>query len=107
MNEDKIARDMMNRWLAFELVSCGYPLHCPEDLKGLEFAIAQTEIGVVTSDQSKIAALNAAIDTFIEKFTKFYRDEIIKAALTLALSLQVTAQNTLAEIKGESHLEMN
>lgn len=104
MLEEKIAQDMMNAWLALELVGCGYPIKCAEDVKGLQFAVAQTEVSVVTRDESKIAALIAAINIFIEKFMQ-YRDEVIQAALAFALALQVAAQNTLDEIRGELHLE--
>lgn len=95
--EDKLAYDMMNSWIAMELVSCGFPMRCPEDLKGLQFAIAKQEVSVVTYDVRKIQALSLAIDVFIGKFAEI-RDSLIRAALVLAFALQVSAQEALERI---------
>lgn len=104
MLEEQIAQDMMNAWIAMELVGCGYPVKSPEDVKGLQYAVAQTEVSIVTSDVKKIAALKSAINVFIAKYIQC-RDEVIEAALTLALALQVAAQDTLDTINHELHLE--
>lgn len=94
INQEKLAHEMMTSWIAQELVSCGFPISCPEDLKGLQYAVAQTEIAVVTCDVKKISALQSAITAFIDKFMH-YRDEIIRAALVLVLALQVSVQDAV------------
>lgn len=100
---DKLATDMLITWMTIELIGCGYPIRCSEDVKGLQYAVAQAEISVVTMDKIKIAELCKAIDVFIQKFIE-RRDKTIRIALALALALQSAAQDTLAEISGESHL---
>jgi hypothetical protein len=106
MNEDELATKMLTTWLTFELLQCGYPIKCASDVMALRFAIEQSEIVVVTRDINKIAILIHAIKTFIAKFIEC-RDEIAQAAIKLADDLRVEAQNALAEIQGESHLELN
>lgn len=104
INEDKLAHEMITSWLTMKLLKCGYPIRCGSDVAALQFAIEQSEIVVVTRDINKIAILVYAIKSFIDEFALF-QDDIIQAAIKIALELQSAAQNTLAEIRGESHLE--
>lgn len=103
INEDKLAHEMITNWLTIRLIKCGYPVRSGNDVMSLLFAVEQSEIVVVTRDVNKIAILVYAIKSFIEEFSLF-QDEVIQAAIKIALDLQSAAKNTLAEILGESHL---
>lgn len=105
INEDRLANEMITSWMTIKLLKCGYPVRSGGDVMSLLYAIEQTEIVIVTRDINKIAILVYAIKSFIDEFALF-QDEIIQSAIKIALALQSAAQNTIAEIRGESHLEI-
>lgn len=105
MPEDKFVIEIMTSWLTIELVRRGYPVNTGCDITSLLFAVEQGEIIVVTRDINRIAILIHAVKSFILRFAKCQND-MIQSAVKLADDLQTAAQDTLAEIRGESYLEI-
>lgn len=105
INEDRFVLTMIASWLTTELIKRGYPIRAGQDAMSLLFAVEQGEIIVVTRDINKIAILIHAIKSFVLQFAQ-HQNDIIQAAVKLANDLSEAAENSYAEITGESHLEI-
>lgn len=90
--------------LAAEIVYSGYQVVSDTEINEIRDAINQREIMVLTTKQTKLAALQSAIENLILRIFD-NSNTVMLPLFVAALDLQQNIQDALDELSGELHLE--